>query len=61
MPTPGSHAYDTQRARRRAEHDDQGTPDQGATVAANVELQSYGPSEHAASGGARARGPEGER
>ena len=61
MPTPGSHAYDTQRARKRAELDDQGVPDQNATVAANEQLQSDGPSEHVAAGDDRARGPKGER
>ena len=61
MPTPGSHAYDVQRARRRAELDDQGIPDKNATIAANEELQADGPSQHAAADDDRARGPKGER
>ena len=39
MPEPGSHAYDTQRARLRAELDDTGTPDKNATEKANEILQ----------------------
>ena len=61
MPTPGSHAYDVQRARKRAELDDQGIPDKNATIAANEELQSDGPAQHAAADDDRARGPKGER
>lgn len=61
MPTPGSHAYDVQRARKRAELDDQGIPDKNATIAANEELQDEGPSQHAAADDDRARGPKGER
>lgn len=61
MPTPGSHGYDIKRARKRAELDDQGVPDQNATAEANEQLQAEGPSEHVASGDDRARGPKGER
>lgn len=61
MPTPGSHAYDVKRARLRKEIDNEGTPDKNATIAANEELQSDGPSEHAAAGDDRALGPKGER
>ena len=61
MPTPGSHAYDVQRTRKRAELDDQGVPDQNATDAANEQLQSDGPSQHVAADDDRARGPKGER
>ena len=39
MPEPGSHAYDTQRARLRAQLDDTGTPDKHATEKANEILQ----------------------
>jgi len=60
VPTPGSHAYDVQRARKRDELDNAGIPDKNATVAANEELQQDG-AEHVASGDDRARGPKGER
>jgi len=60
VPTPGSHAYDVQRARKRDELDSSGTPDKNATVAANEELQQDAPP-HVASGDDRARGPKGER
>ncbi len=39
MPEPGSHAYDTQRARLRDQLDNSGTPDKNATVKANEILQ----------------------
>lgn len=39
MPDPGSHAFDVQRTRRRAEYDDTGTPDQHADRAAREELE----------------------
>ena len=35
MPEPGSHAYDTKRARLRKELDGTGTPDKNATEKAN--------------------------
>jgi hypothetical protein len=61
MPTPGSHAYDVQRARKRDELDNSGVPDKNATIRANEELQQDGPTESAAAGDERARGPKGER
>ena len=39
MPEPGSHAYDTQRARLRNELDQEGIPDRNATEKANEILQ----------------------
>jgi Raf kinase inhibitor-like YbhB/YbcL family protein len=39
MPDPGSHAFDVQRTRRRAEYDDTGTPDENADRAARDELE----------------------
>jgi hypothetical protein len=61
VPTPGSHSYDVKRAHKRDELDNQGIPDKNATIAANEELQADGPSENAAAGDDRARGPKGER
>lgn len=39
MPDPGSHAFDVQRTRRRAEYDDTGVPDENADRAAREELE----------------------
>jgi hypothetical protein len=61
MPTPGSHAYDVQRARKRDELDNSGVPDKNATIAANEELQQDGPTQNVAAGGDRALGPKGAR
>ncbi len=61
MPTPGSHAYDVQRARKRDELDNSGTPDKNATIAANEQVQADGQSESVAASDGRARGPKGER
>ncbi len=62
MPEPGSHAYDVQRQRLRAQYDHEGTPDKNATVAANEELQggrATGSARMAADD--RVEGPAGER
>jgi Raf kinase inhibitor-like YbhB/YbcL family protein len=43
MPNPGSHKYDVQRTRLRAEYENRGVPDQHADQAANEELQRENP------------------
>jgi Raf kinase inhibitor-like YbhB/YbcL family protein len=60
MPDPGSHKYDVQRTRLRAEYDDHGVPDQHADAAANAELQREHPPVRVGDPD-RAAGPKGER
>ncbi|OZM77190.1 YbhB/YbcL family Raf kinase inhibitor-like protein [Pseudonocardia sp. MH-G8] len=43
MPEPGSHRYDVERTRLRAQYDNSGVPDQHADDAANAELQRDNP------------------
>jgi hypothetical protein len=63
MPDPGSHAYDVQRTRLRAQYDDDGTrhrPDGNADRAADAELErDHPPVTHGDP--ERAAGPRGER
>ena len=60
MPTPGSHRYDVQRTRLRAELDDQGVNDQKADQAANAILQRENDAVPPAAQTDRAAGPYGE-
>ena len=60
MPTPGSHRYDVQRTRLRAELDDEGVNDQKADEAANAILQKGNDAVSPAAQTDRAAGPYGE-
>ena len=60
MPSPGSHRYDVQRTRLRAELDDQGVNDQKADEAANAILQRGNDAVSPAARTDRAAGPYGE-
>jgi Raf kinase inhibitor-like YbhB/YbcL family protein len=60
MPTPGSHGYDVQRTRLRADLDDQGVNDQKADEAANAILQRDNDAVSPAARTDRAAGPLGE-
>ena len=60
MPSPGSHRYDVQRTRLRAELDDEGVNDQKADAAANEILQRGNDAVSPAARTDRAGGPYGE-
>ena len=60
MPTPGSHRYDVQRTRLRAELDDQGVNDRKADEAANAILQRDNDAVSPAARTDRDAGPYGE-
>ncbi|MFC4855431.1 YbhB/YbcL family Raf kinase inhibitor-like protein [Actinophytocola glycyrrhizae] len=60
MPDPGSHSYDINRTRLRAEYDDNGVPDQHADHAANAELQREHPPTRVGDP-ERAAGPKSQR
>ena len=60
MPEPGSHAYDVQRTRLRAELDDQGIPDGNADEEANRRLRGPEPHPSPSMETERAGGPLGD-
>ena len=60
MPEPGSHAYDIQRTRLRAELDDQGIPDGNADEEANRRLRGSEPHPSPSMETERAGGPLGD-
>lgn len=62
MPTPGSHAYDTERARRRKDLENKGLNDQNANEAAKEEMAQRRVAQETdpAKDTDRARGPKAE-
>ncbi|WP_219509026.1 hypothetical protein [Nonomuraea ceibae] len=61
MPRPGSHAYDTKRARERKHQERQGRSEQELNSRVNRKLQSEPGNRPRKVGGDRAEGPKSER